>query len=1088
MNTNHRFSRLALIAAASLLTLGASFLQASPLIFVQPNNATAFVGDASATFKVQATGDATLSYQWQMQPGSSGGFSDISGATSATLTVSSPTTGINGYMYRCVTTCTGASAGTITSAVTTLSVYAAPTLTPTVTLSTDTIAANSTDDITIHIAGFNNGDAVRIQRFLDSNGNGSVDPGEPLAQSFPVTDGVVSSIGGVTNTSVPHDEDGVTNGSITTHFSLPSTAEMGRTAGSYLIRVSSRTGGFRPVQKTFTITQPAYGQSISGQVLAGTIPVSSAVVILVNTADNGNYTASAVANASGNYTISAPIGNYLVLVTQSGYVYQKNSLPVTLGAGQVLTGKNPALTAATCTISGQVQDASTHALIRGGGIQLDYGSDTNYFAVAMSDSNGNYVISAVPDGWSGEPSGFSLAALGYMRQSGAPVTTTSGNVTSQNLQCSAATALLSGTVKNSSATVMPGMILNASMPNSNSLWGVTDTNGNFTIGVSGGTWSIQLDNSQAASNNLIGTSLERTVANGHGITGLAIQIATATGTISGHVQDASGHPVATGVSANATINGNNYFSYMDTDNSGNYSFPVIDGQWTVNVSQSGYTQQNVQVSGSAVVNFTPPAVVAHLQGTVTHNGGAVTGASIGASLQGGATTWTTTDGSGNFDIGVTSNGTWILQLESNYANSNNLIGASTPQIVSNNQSITGIAYHVLSGTGTISGYVHDAGGSPVSTVVFANINLGGTYYLCFANTDGSGNYSFPAINGQWSVNVSQTGYTQQNVQVSGSAVVNFTPTVVAAHLQGTVTRNGAPLAGAPLGASDNNSWIAGTTDSFGNFDISLPNNGTWHLRLDSSYADSHYLVGPNLTEIVSDNQSLSGISYAVVGASYLISGVVQDAIGNPVTTAVIATTTLYGVDYYAYATTDGSGFYVLPVIHGSWSVNVTTPGYSPLIVNVTGYDFSPSSPFAQWQQTYFSVPQLADTHISGISASVLSGAGYSNEIAYALGLNPNAAQPGDLPSLATTAVSGLTYLTLGFHRNVSATDLTYAVQYSTDLNHWSPLSTFSGGAWSPSNLVSETATGNTKLQQVQVRDLAPLGSATSRFLRLVIIH
>ena len=59
MNTNHRFSRLALIAAASLLTLGASFLQASPLIFVQPNNATAFVGDASATFKVQATGDAT---------------------------------------------------------------------------------------------------------------------------------------------------------------------------------------------------------------------------------------------------------------------------------------------------------------------------------------------------------------------------------------------------------------------------------------------------------------------------------------------------------------------------------------------------------------------------------------------------------------------------------------------------------------------------------------------------------------------------------------------------------------------------------------------------------------------------------------------------------------------------------------------------------------------------------------------------------------------------------------------------------------------------------------------------------------------
>lgn len=922
MSTPRISYRLATLAAAFLLMLGTDRLQATPLIFAQPTNANAFVGDASASFKVIATGDATLSYHWQMQPGSSGGFSDISGATTDTLSLSNPTLAMNGYQYRCVLTCTGTSTGTLTSAVTTLNVYAAPTLTPTVTLSTDTIAANSTDDITIHITGLNSGDAVRIQRFLDSNGNGSVDPGEPLAQSFSVTDGVVNSIGGVTNTSVPRDEDSAANGSITTHFSLPSTAEMGRTAGSYLIRVISRTGGFRPVQKPFTITQPAYSQSISGQVLAGAIPVPYALVALNNTAGNGEYAASAVANASGNYTISVPVGNYQVLVIQSGYVNQVGAPTLSLGAGQALTGRNPAIIAATCTISGQVQDASTHSLIRGGGIQLEYNSDTHYFAVAMSDSNGNYVISAVPDGWSGDLSQYSMAALGYMRQPGPPVTTTSGNVTSQNLQSPAVTALLGGTVRNSSAAVMPGIIINASMPSNESLSGVTDANGNFTIGVSGGTWSIQLDSTQAASNHLIGTNLQQTVASGQGISGLAIQIATGTGTLSGYVQDESGQPVSTGVSANATISGMNYFSYADTDSSGNYSFPVINGLWNVSVSQSGYTQQSVQVSGtSQTLNFTPPVIVAHLQGTVTKNGITVSGASIGAGLQGGGNTWisTTTDASGNFDIGVTS-------------------------------------------------------------------------------------------------------------------------------------------------------------------------NGTWYVRLESNYADANYLVGPNLTQIVSNNQSISNISYPVVGASYLISGVVQDSNGLPVTTMVFATTTLYGVNYYVQANTDNNGLYILPVIDGAWIVGPSMAGYGQQIVNVTGVNFTASSPFQQWRQTYFSTVQLTNAGLSGIAAPVVSGAGYTNEIAYALGLDPRVAKVTDLPVLGKTSVLSISYQTLGFNRNLAASDLTYQVQVSSDLISWTPLSTFSGGAWSPSNIVIETPSANPNLKQVQVRDSVPLNSPGKRFLRLVAIH
>jgi len=1078
-----------MLGAAILLTLGAARLQATPLIFAQPTNANAFVGDASASFKVLATGDASLSYQWQMQPGSSGGFSNVSGATASTLNLSSPTLTMNNYQYRCVLTCSGTSLGTLTSAVAGLKVVAAPTLTPTVTLSTDTIAANNTNDITIHITGLNVGDTVRIQRVLDADGSGTADPGEPLVQSVQVTDGVVSSIGGVTNTSVPHDEDGAANGSITTHFSLPSATEMGRTAGSYLIRVSSPTGGFRPVQKTLTVTQPAYGQSISGQVLAGTTPVPYAGVVLITNSSNGNYVASALANASGNYTINAPVGNYIVLPTQLGYVGQMGTLTVSLGAGQTLTGRNPALTAATCTISGQVQDASTTSSLKG--VQLMFGSNSNYFSLATSDINGNYVVSALPDGWGGQPSDLSMAALGYTSPSGkTQVTTTSGNVTSQNLLYSPATALLSGTVRNSAAAVMPGVTLSASQSSGSDFRTVTDANGNFTVGVSSGTWHVQLDSGYASSNNFVGSNLQVSVTSGQGISGLAIQIANATGTISGYVHNAVGAGVSTSVSASASINGTNYYCGADTDSSGSYSFPVINGLWNVNVSQSGYAQQNVQVSGSAVINFTPPPVVAHLQGTVTNNGAVVSGASIGASFQGSGNTWisTTTDSSGNFDIGVTSNGTWNIQLESNYADSNSLIGPSIQEIVSNGLSISGIAVHILTGTGTVSGYVHNAGGTGVATGVYANSMINGTNYFGYTNTDGFGNYSLPVINGLWNVNVSQSGYTQQNVQISGSAVVNFTPTPVVAHLQGTVTRSGTALAGATIGATNNSTWISTVTDASGYFDISVSANGTWYLRLDSSYADANYLVGPNLTQIVSNNQSISNISYPVVGASYLISGVVQDTNGLPVTTQVIATTTLYGVNYYAQANTDSNGLYILPAIDGAWTVWPTMNGYSQQIVNVTGVNFTGASPFQQWRQTYFSTVQLTHAGLSGISAPVLSGAGYTNEIAYALGLDPRTAKASDLPALGKAAVASLSYLTLSFNRNISATDLTYQVQVSNDLGNWIPLSTYSAGAWSPSNIVSETTTGNVNLKHVQVRDTVPLSLTNKRFLRLVAIH
>ncbi len=69
-----------------------------PTITGQPTAATACVG-ANATFTVTANG-STSGYQWQVNTGS--GFTDITGETNTTLTLSSVIAGMNGNKYHCV--------------------------------------------------------------------------------------------------------------------------------------------------------------------------------------------------------------------------------------------------------------------------------------------------------------------------------------------------------------------------------------------------------------------------------------------------------------------------------------------------------------------------------------------------------------------------------------------------------------------------------------------------------------------------------------------------------------------------------------------------------------------------------------------------------------------------------------------------------------------------------------------------------------------------------------------------------------------------------------------------------------------------
>src|SRR5438874_6012838 len=115
------------------------------------------------------------------------------------------------------------------------------------TVSPSSISNTYSGQITLQITGLANGETVLIERFLDANGKSSVDPGEALVQSFQLTDGRITSYGGMPNTNIPGDNDGAVNGQVQTAIYFSTSPEFARGAGSHLFKLSSPGGRFAPV-------------------------------------------------------------------------------------------------------------------------------------------------------------------------------------------------------------------------------------------------------------------------------------------------------------------------------------------------------------------------------------------------------------------------------------------------------------------------------------------------------------------------------------------------------------------------------------------------------------------------------------------------------------------------------------------------------------------------------------------------------------------------------------------------------------------------------------------------------------------------
>jgi hypothetical protein len=98
-------------ATTSAATLTVTTTPVAPSITSQPSNQTVTAGQ-SATFTASASGSPTPTVQWQVRADGGKTFTNITGATSTTLTLNNVTTTMSGYEYEAIFTNSAGSATT----------------------------------------------------------------------------------------------------------------------------------------------------------------------------------------------------------------------------------------------------------------------------------------------------------------------------------------------------------------------------------------------------------------------------------------------------------------------------------------------------------------------------------------------------------------------------------------------------------------------------------------------------------------------------------------------------------------------------------------------------------------------------------------------------------------------------------------------------------------------------------------------------------------------------------------------------------------------------------------------------------------
>ncbi|MEO6740717.1 MAG: carboxypeptidase-like regulatory domain-containing protein [Chthoniobacteraceae bacterium] len=649
---------------------------------------------------------------------------------------------------------------------------------PALTVTPGTIQNDYAGPIDLTITGLpSSGQTVLIEEFIDVDNSGTITALDFLVRKIRVTDGQVTSIAGHRNINVPGDEDGAADTQIQARLLFVNHASPDKIDATYIFRISAVTGtAFSPITATLTVTQKDY----SGSGISGSVGVPGAIVLFQSGAvGDGDTVGVTRADALGNYSFKLPPGTYRPVATRPGFIFNAGAGPVvTVPAAGPFANQNLTLVPSTRTISGTMRDVNTLAGIPAVGLFAT--SQSGFISFSFSDGNGNFVIDANPGQWRFDAPQDSLAALGYLDFN--VIDSASGNVTGFNYDLPPVTSLIYGSLKTAASVPLPFAIVGAEgsgSPYKSSA--ITDASGNYTLGVSAGSWRVVPDPSpsflfQQQLTAVVGTNGSALLQNL-----LAYPI---TAHLRGQIRDNTGAIVPNLTIYAADMTGNIGDSVVVADGNGTFDIPVFGGggtatrEWFLGIqfsdnNPSNYVptnvsfnvQDNVDING---IDYRVHVVTAHLFGQVLDENDAPIGnISIFGNLppNGIYNAGATVDGGGNFDLPIFG-GNWKLGLSNIFGLG--IVPQDYPIAVTDGVNQSGLVFRVRHANFTITGSVKNNINVGIGGVdVTGTITLGGSSFSVTGTTDPGGNYSLPVFGSapsNWSVGVDAAGLDQRGYQ------------------------------------------------------------------------------------------------------------------------------------------------------------------------------------------------------------------------------------------------------------------------------------------------------------------------------------
>jgi hypothetical protein len=528
--------------------------------------------------------------------------------------------------------------------------------------------------ITFHMTGLTPGETVQLVQYYDFNSNGVVDAADLAVRGETVSDGQAKLTAGLTNINLFRDEDGTANGSITASYRFSLAPFGGNGVGSYIFRCSSPSNHFAATNLKFTVASPPYPQSVQGTVSNNSTNVPYAIVGLIQNVANGNpiFVVGGTTDATGHYNMKAPVGTYLAVAFQKGYVGNFLSFPtVVLASNATVTADIPII-AATTHISGSVVDSTNYTMPAVPYAEMAFTTINGLVAITVCDSNANFNVPVTAGIWSAGVLVQSASSQAYLWPDGslnAPFDARTAPVNYATVFLKHATSLITGQVVNNLGQPIPGVSLfaNADFGQYNSSV-FSDSNGLYSLALDAGAGTINVQNlSDPPANQYIWPSPQFTIFDGQAIS-LNVTGLVATARFRSHVVDDAGTPLSGLQTVADSYQYYGAYTFATTDDNGYLDMPVFGGKWNFSILNplAGLVFPDLRTfTITDGVNLTNDIVARTITGQVSGwvrdtGGHGITNLTVTVTNHVGSTNFTlkaTTDTNGYYSVAVF-NGTW----------------------------------------------------------------------------------------------------------------------------------------------------------------------------------------------------------------------------------------------------------------------------------------------------------------------------------------------------------------------------------------------------------------------------------------------